>query len=417
MKTKIFILVVTIGLQVLTIAQTEKEITSKITKDTVNSLAQLIRDNNNFAFKIYDFVKSDTSNLFISPFSLNIALSTVNVGSNTTTRNEMDNLLYVSNISARDSLYSNLIKKTMRLEDSLYSSVDKSFKHPVYIANSIWINKDFNIKQTFCQTIKDNYHSEIFSFDKRELVSVNQRHNSWIAEKTHQKINKISGLNSDTKLSIINAIYFMSEWERPFDREKTKKNNFNTINKRKVKIDFMRDQSYYNYYEDNDIQALFLPYSGNQFTMAVLLPYDKLGIEKLEQKLSCDYLSRIENSSMLNEVILSLPKFKIETEISPNDEIIKMGYNKMFSDKADFTKISDDSLKIGSIMHKTFIELDEKKTEAAAVTEVEMVVIGTGNGPSQIPVPKIFNADHPFVFLIIDNLTKTIIFIGRYVKK
>jgi serpin B len=117
--------------------------------------------------------------------------------------------------------------------------------------------------------------------------------------------------------------------------------------------------------------------------------------------------------------MLSLPKFRIESEIKPKQEIIKMGYPVMFSGTADFTGISSiDSLKIDEIIHKTFIEIDEKKTEAVAVSKVDMVIVGYGGGnPPPPPPPKVFNADHPFIFLIKDNRTNAILFAGRFVKR
>ena len=139
----------------------------------------------------------------------------------------------------------------------------------------------------------------------------------------------------------------------------------------------------------------------------------------IEKKLSLNYLTAINQAASMNEVILSLPKFKIETEIFLKEVIIRMNYPEMFSDKADFTGMSEtDSLKIGDIIHKTYIDVNEKNTEAAAVSKADMVVIGYGGGANPPPPhpPKIFNADHPFTFLIIDNRTDAILFAGRFAK-
>lgn len=384
----------------------------------------LVKANNDFAYKIYKATKPDSINFFISPFSLNIALSIANEGAKTTTRKEIDNLLCIHDLLQRDSLYSDLIKKSINLNDSDFIldqgwPNDKSEGNALYLANSLWINNDHQIDDKFKQTIEEKYKSEVFTFGESNILEANQKLNEWISGKTKNKINEISGLNKDIKLSIINAIYFIGEWDNPFKKKKTKKRNFYTIRKDKIKIDFMNDQSYYRYFEDDDIQSVSLNYKYNQFSMIVLLPQDRYGIEKIESKFNYAYLSGIEKASSLNEVILSLPKFKIETELSPKDEIIKMGYSEMFSPKADFTNISADSLKIGKITHKTFIKIDEKKTEAAAVSKADLVLIAYGavKDPPPPPAPKIFNANHPFVFLIIDNRTKAIIFIGRFVKQ
>jgi serpin B len=150
--------------------------------------------------------------------------------------------------------------------------------------------------------------------------------------------------------------------------------------------------------------------------MIVILPQKRYGILETEKKLSIEYLQRIDSLSYSQEVILSFPKFKIQSLIYPKEEIIKMGYPKMFSDQADFAGISrTDALKINKITHKTFIEVNEKTTEAAAVTKVDMVVVGYGAGGDPPPPPKIFNANHPFIFLIKDNRTGAIVFTGRFV--
>jgi serpin B len=384
----------------------------------------LVIANNNFAFKLYKATKPDTSNFFISPFSLNIALSIANEGAKSTTRNEIDNLLCINNVNQRDILYNSLIKKTINLKDSTYYNCIKwsngdTEGNVLYLANSLWINNNFQIDQAFRKTIEDKCSSQVFAFEKNDIPPANQRLNKWISEKTLNKINQITGLHSDIKMSIINAIYFLGEWNNPFEKKKTKKKNFHAITKDKIKIDFMNDQSNYEYFEDDEIQSLFIHYKCDQLSMVIILPQKRYGINTIESKLSYDYFSNIEKLSRYQEVILSLPKFKIETELLPKKEIIKMGYNEMFSDKANFTNISKiDSLKIDQIIHKTFINVDEKKTEAAAVSKADMVVIGYGVGGDHAPPPppKIFNADHSFTFLIVDNRTKAILFNGRFVR-
>ncbi|MBX3254434.1 MAG: serpin family protein [Chitinophagaceae bacterium] len=379
--------------------------------------------NNEFAFTIYKAAKPDTANFIISPFSLHIALSAPNEGARSTTRAEMDSLLCIRNLSQRNDLYSALIKRTTMLKDSGFYkcpewSDNKSAEgNELYLANSLWINNDLIINDTFRQTIGEKYHSEFRSFDRSNIITANQELNKWVSGKTNNKIKEISGLNPDIKLSIINAIYFMGEWDSPFEKKKTRAKIFRTIDKNKVRIDFMNKRAWYRYYEDDDIQAVTLDYKCDQFSMIVLLPHDRYGINQIEPRLNHDYLSRIIGSRGGSEVILSLPKFKIETELLPKPAMLRMGYTEMFSDKADFTGISGDPLKIDEIIHKTFIELDEKRTEAAAVSKVDMVITGYGGGePPPPPVPKVFNANHPFVFLIVDNRTGVIIFIGRFVK-
>lgn len=386
-----------------------------------NSQNKLVDSNNDFAFKIYKSTKPDSANYFISPFSLNIALSIANEGARGSTRDELDKLLSIKDIDTRAASYKNLIDRTTNLKDSSYYQCirwtgDKSAGNALFIANSLWINRDSKIEESYIETIKNNYYSEIFDFDKKNISVENQKLSNWVSDKTNNKINEMKGLDSTIKLSIINAIYFRGEWDNAFKKKKTKEKNFYSLNHDRIKKDFMNNQTHYSYYEDSDIQGIKLPYHCNQLSMLVLLPKERYGINLLEQKLNLEYFQQIQQSCSFKEVILSLPKFKIESEINPMNDISKMGYPIMFSPKADFIEISKvDSLRIGSIVHKTFIEIDEKKTEAAALTEVIMVGYGSVESPPPPPPPKIFQANHPFIFIIIDNRTRAILFMGRFV--
>ncbi len=394
---------------------------------TANTYTQekLVESNNDFAFKIYHATKPDSVNFFISPFSMNIALSIANEGAKTSTRKEIDSLLSIKNIDNRSLCYSKLVRKTTNLNDSDFKkciqwSVDKKSKNEIFLANSLWINDAVDIDTKFIENIRENYKSEFFRFNKYNLAAANKQLNNWISKKTNGKITEIKGLDSEIMLSIINAIYFRGEWDTPFDVKKTQEKKFYTLDREKTDVKYMRDQSHYRYYEDSDIQCIYLPYKCHQFSMIVILPQKRYGILEIEKKLNSAYFKKIDSLSYSLEVIVSFPKFKIESEIFPIEEIIKMGYPVMFSTKADFTGISSsDLLRIGAIIHKTFIEIDEKKTEAAAVTKVDMVVVGYGGGgnPPPPPPPKIFNADHPFIFLILDERTNAILFTGRFVKE
>jgi len=377
---------------------------------TVYSQEALIKANNEFSFKIYNATKSDLKNFFISPFSLNIALSIANEGANTTTRQEMDKLLSIEKMDNRAESYRTLINNV-----TSPINFEKNAGNQIYLANSMWINESLKLKDAFQQTIQNNYSSEIFRFSTKNLSTASKELNDWVSQKTQNKIKNISGIDKDTRLSIVNAIYFMGEWNIPFKKEKTKVKKFHTIQKDAIDIDFMYNKAFYKYYEDNEIQSVYLPYKQDQFKMIVILPKEMYGLNDIEKKLNPEYLSKIEKSNPSCEVQLSFPKFKIESELFPIERIEKMGYTEMFSNKADFSKMSDESIKIGNIIHKTFIEIDETKTEAAAITEIGMV--GNASIRKVQPTPKIFNADHPFIFLIVEKNTDAIVFIGRFVEK
>ncbi len=387
----------------------------------VNSQKNLVDSNNDFAFKIYKATKNDSDNIFISPFSLNLALSIANEGALGSTKVEIDRLLSIEIADGKADLFKEFISRTINLQDSAYyecikETEDKSGGNALLIANSIWVNSKSTIEKPYIKTIKDSYFSEVFDFENEKIADANQKLSNWVSERTRNKIYVNNVLNPAIKLSIINAIYFKGEWDIDFKKKKTKEMIFHSLDGNRVKLDFMNNRTYYSYYEDANIQCVNLPYQCNQLSMFVILPKERLGINNFEINFSLEYFREIRKQSTNNEVILSLPKFKIESEIRPTNVISNLGFSTMFSSSADFTNISKvDSLTIGEIIHKTFIEIDEKKTEAAAITEI--VIFGYGGGtPAALPPPKIFNANHPFIFMIVDNRTNAILFIGRFVK-
>ncbi len=382
----------------------------------------LVESNNEFSFKLYNALKPDSSNFFISPFGLYIALSIANEGAGSETRLAMDRLLSIRGESNRGELFDKLIVSTGNLRDSTYSyctrwNNDTATSNKLNISNSLWINDDVQINDHYKEVVSQQYHAELFQFNSANLKEANERLNGWIAEDTNDKIKDISGVTADSKLNIVDVIYFIGVWDVAFDEKRTKQKKFYTIDKEKVKIKYMQERSHFKYYEDDELQGIFLPYKCDKFSMVVILPKERYGLLAIENKFSPDYLQNIKKLSNGEEVILSLPKFKIESEISPKEQISKMGYSHMFTDEADFSGISSStSLKIGSITHKTFIEVNEKTTEAAAMSLVEMIVTGyAGGDPPPPPPPKVFNADHPFLFLILDNRANTILFTGRFV--
>lgn len=367
----------------------------------VFSQSPLVVSNNDFTFKIYKATKPDSTNFFISPFSLNFALAIGNEGASGSTRNELDRLLCINTMENRAEEYAGLYEEQPGL----------------FLANSVWLSKDIRIDNSYKRTIEAKYHSTVFTYDKNNIPAASLEMNRWVANATHQNITKMPELSPLTKLSIMNAVYFIGEWNNPFNKALTAQRFFYDIDRVSRNVDFMNSQAYFSYYEDADVQGVSLPYLSDRFSMMVLLPKDRYGISTLEEKMCADYLKQVQKGQSSKEVILSLPKFKIETELSPKMELMKMGYVTMFSDKADFSGISrTDSLKIDRITHKTFIEIDEVKTEAAAVTKVEMIRIGSVSSYMEHQEPVLFTANHPFVFFIIDNKTNAILFLGKFVK-
>ena len=176
----------------------------------------------------------------------------------------------------------------------------------------------------------------------------------------------------------------------------------------------MNQLNNYNYFENKDFQFIDIPYKGRDKSFCIILPTNELGIGEVEAKFDNKMIDSIYNYSQNQEVILTMPKFRLETSYLLNESLNALGLKEAFTTNANFSGINKKyPLMISSVYHKAFIEIDEKKTEAAAATLVCIESSASCGGP--IPKPKIFKADHPFIFMIIDKKTKGILFMGRYV--
>lgn len=381
---------------------------------------KLVEAINDFSFSFYKSISNDSTNFFISPLSLHIALGLAGEGANGSTELEIEEFLGIGNVENSSIAYEELITRTLNIEDSAYTdcqrwSLDQQVgKNDLYLANSIWINDAIDVRGSYDKLAQAHFKSEIKGFSERTLTEDNQNLNEWLKQKTMGNITEAAPLQQKTMISIINAIYFRGEWQSSFKKENTKQKKFHTIQKEKIKINYLRATSHYKYYENKDYKAVQLPYVCEQFSLLAILPHRKHDLPRIEKVIDQNKFQAILDSSYLHEVILSIPKFKIETELQPKEIIVNLGYPEMFSDAANFSGMSSTDLKIGSISHKTQIKLDENKTEAAAVTQVDMVVTAYGGGGNP-PPPKKFNANHPFMFIIIDNRTAAIVFVGRFV--
>ncbi|UCS93036.1 serpin family protein [Echinicola marina] len=378
--------------------------------------------NNNFAFRIYKATKPDSSNYFISPYSLNLALAMTMEGAGSSTKQELESLLSINNLEKESSenfgLNGPSNNEAPKIQPQHIKNDDGSNNNQLIIANSLWIKDNFEINAQYKDKIQTDYMADVFSFNMGNNTDPNQKLNDWVSNKTQNKIKRLNGLGKDVKLSLLNAIYFFGQWEKPFESNNNSLSLFYTITKEMVSMDFMYNQSNYQYYEDPELQAVHIPYQSNQYSMMVLLPKRHKSLLELEEKINLDYLSKIDRLSAEEEIKLTLPKMKIESEINPIKDIKKMGYSLMFSNKADFSGISSkDSLKIGEIIHKTTFETNEIKSEATAASLNKIVIVGNSAVLSQPKKTiKQFHASRPFIFFITDNKTGSIIFTGRFVR-
>jgi len=379
---------------------------------TISLLAQQSDPNGSstgFSIELYKQLKTENENLFFSPFSIEMALCMTKEGARNDTKTAFENVLQND-----PTLNTEAVQRSIR---ELLSCKDSS--NQLKIANAIWIKNKYPLTADYQKNIQTQYLAEAFQVDFSNPNKSANQINTWASQKTTQLIRNVISpdqINDSTRLVVTNAVYFMGKWAKKFDSTLTRKNNFYGQNADPVKVDFMHETEKLDYFENNEFQMITKYYKGYDKSFCVILPKKKDGISSLEAKMNTRLYDSIFNHVSIKEIDLFIPKFKLETSYSLNESLSKLGLKIAFTDYADFSGISSEShLKISSVLHKAYIKIDEEKTEAAAVTAVKLNSY-IGSNPAPKPHPTIFNADHPFLFMILDRKTKALIFMGRYVK-
>jgi serpin B len=296
-----------------------------------------------------------------------------------------------------------------------YQKMSKALLHidpltEIAIANSIWYRDGFPVKQPFIDINKKHFDAEVKSLDfsKPDAAKII---NQWCATQTKNRIKEIikDPIPDDLVMYLINALYFKSKWESQFDKANTKQDDFTKANKSTIKVNMMEQRVSFPYYADEYLQCVELPYGNGAFSMVAMLPADNMNLDQLIGYLDETTWSGILNNLRNRDVMLKLPRFKIECEMELNEPVKNAGMQLIFDkDLAEFANISEIPLFVSIIKQKTFVEVNEEGTEAAAVTVLEMVA--TSVGPS---TPVQFFANRPFLYLIKEKSTGAILFIGR----
>ena len=370
----------------------------------------VVPGNNKFAFRLYHAIAQGTggNNRFCSPFSISTALAMVYAGARSETEIQMSRAM---NFAIGERFHQDYKK--------LLSELDKgtSGKITLNIANGIWADNSVPFPGQFIDIVHTNYKSELKTVDFQNQEAREQSRNdinSWVKEKTSNKITGLLGKGDLTRFSrlvLVNAIYFYGNWETPFKASSTLPKTFFLAGGGEVTTPFMNQAGRYSYYEDSGVQALEIPYKDNEASMIIFLPVSRDGFEDFNKRFDYRYFSEITDSFQTTEVRLSLPKFKTGDKFELSSILSDMGMPLAFSgDSADFSGITGRrDLCISKVIHQALIEVDETGTEAAAATAVTMVCTASRIQPDI----KIFRADHPFIFMIRENTTGSILFMGR----
>jgi serpin B len=380
---------------IVCLVNTNKGLLNAQTNDYINSL-------NSYSFDLYREINIGNENILLSPLSTYYALLVAYEGSKNKTKQEFEKVLYLGNQGSLKN-------------DFIHNNAGKSDSCSFYsVSNAIWVDKSVKIDEVYRNSVEHKYLSD---FEQTDFTNANlavSNINGWVSEKTNRRINEIvssANINSETKMLISNAVYFKGEWLNKFEKQKTISAPFFTSVENQYKVDFMNMTENLQYFENDEYQFISKPYKSSDISFCIILPKKLFGIEEIEKKLNTDFFKETLDSTYSAKTLLSIPKLKLESSSKLKDALKNVGLKTAFTEEADFSGITKGTpLMLSQVLHKTWIELDEEKTEAAAATSA-VVLVGAGR-PSYV----VFNADHPFVFFILDNRSGAIIFMGRYIK-
>jgi len=385
----------------------------RITSPVVDQsdMTTLVNGNSEFAFDLYQALKKEDGNIFYSPYSISLALAMTYAGARGETAQQMaDTLHYLLDQSALHPAFNSLGIELDKRGEEAQGKDEKGFR--LNIVNAIWGQKDYKFLSNYLDLLAENYGAGLRVLDfisdpnkSREVI------NRWVSDQTEGRIKDLipeGSITSLTRLVLTNAIYFNAAWKLPFQPEATTNGPFHLINGTDVTAAMMKQTGSFKYVEGDNYQAIELPYDGQELSMVIFLPATGQ-FQAFEDAMTYQFASDISAQKINNrQVALTMPKFEFESEFGLKETLMGMGMVEPFRDSADFSGMSSQSdLHIDDVVHKAFVSVDEAGTEAAAASAV---IVGTTSMP---PEPVAVTLDRPFVFLIRDIQTGTIIFIGR----
>jgi serpin B len=371
--------------------------------------AELVAGNNRFAFELYQqLAKHSDSSLFFSPYSVSTALAMVYAGAKGDTAEQMAKTLHF--MLPPDQLHAAFGALQRRLTADV---PNRGFQFRV--ANRLWGQQGSTFLSLFLAVTKNDYGAELGLVDfANQSEAARTTINSWVEKRTDNKIKDLvpSGAVGDqTRLVLTNAIYFNAQWQSPFEESSTAKGHFHVSKGQAADVDFMHQRFFFGYRRLDKLQVLDMPYGSTGLSMLFLLPSQVDGLAELEKSLTAETVDGWIGELNASKVIVTLPKFKATQEAELSKILSDLGMPLAFSPtSADFSGMDGGrDLLLSAVLHKAFVDVNEKGTEAAAATGALMSLSAAPSGP-----PEEFIADHPFVFLIRGAATHTILFMGRY---
>lgn len=369
---------------------------------------KVVRGDNGFALDLYSQLKNGSGNLFLSPYSISTCLAMTYTGARGDTAKQMAQALHFS--ADQQQLASSFGALQRQL-----NAIEQKSGIQLAVANGLWAQQGHPFIPAFLDTAKNTYQARIEQVDFRtQAEPVREQVNDWVSQKTKGKITNLlqpGTVQASTRLILANAIYFKGKWTRPFNKTNTMPVPFSVRSSQKVQAPFMHQTADFKYAALLDAQLLELPYAGGDLSMVVLLPKEDDGLQSLEGSLNEQNLETWLGQGRSQKVDVFLPKFKLTAQFLLAGTLKTMGMKDAFSRAADFSGMDGArDLFISAVVHKAFVDVNEEGTEAAAATATVMRTMAIMRQPTPV-----FRADHPFIFLIRDTHSGSILFLGRVV--
>ena len=371
----------------------------------------LVQGNTEFALDLYRQLASasEGTNLVVSPFSASVALAMALAGAEGTTRDEMIRTLHLpaagEEIAGR---FGDLLRS--------YAELDDTSRVALQIADRIWGQAGKPWPAPFLETLRTDYGAPLGELPFRsDPESSRKRINDWVEEATADRIQDLLGpgtITPNTRLVLTNAVYFLGRWQLPFNAHQTRQGQFHLTGGETADTELMHQTGEFLLAEWDGLQILELPYRDNRFALDLILPGETDGLARVDSSLTRAWLRARLDALAPKQVRVTLPRFRLESELSLRETLAGMGMPSAFDPStADFSGMDGTrDLYISAVVQKAFIEVTERGAEAAAATGI---VFGATSEMREPDPPAVFLADHPFLFLLRDRETGTILFAGR----
>ncbi|MEH2307721.1 serpin family protein [Nostoc sp.] len=377
-------------------------------KKTVNPDTRIVESSNKFGFKLFSEVLKDDQgekNVFISPSSVALALAMTYNGASGSTQQAMAKTLELQgmNLPEINSSYAAALKQLLENPDA---------KVQLSIANSLWANQDVSFAPDFLKRTQDFYQAKVSNLNFKDAAASNII-NNWVKENTKGKITKIvESIEPNQVLFLINAIYFKGNWSNEFDKSQTAQYPFYITSGKRKQHPMMSQEGDYRYYESEQFQAVSLPYGKDgKISFYIFLPKQNSNLKAFYQNLNVANWEKWMTQFNKQKGFIRLPRFKTDYEVTLNDALKSLGMEEAFSSKANFSGMGK-NFAISQVKHKTFVEVNEEGTEAAAATSVGIVATSLREEPE----PFRMIVDRPFFCVIRDNQTGNVLFMGSIIE-